>query len=210
MEPQPRSDHQRPVDSDPPGPQYAGWNCILVRAVLHDDGLTHFDGLFETTTYPCDLLWGPGIWEDAADWLASEPPSGDAVEVLDRLFLFQRDEGRLYLPRNPDVAAGLAGEERQGTWYLVRADSPADAITHARVAITGQCSTAGEPCGRCAAEAVGTGTWEAVMDLVASTGTTITAQRPHDARVPSIRSWPRYFEIPDGAEVDVESGARVA
>lgn len=44
----------------PPDPRFAGWSCVLVRAVLHDDGLDRLDALYETTTYPCDLLWGPG------------------------------------------------------------------------------------------------------------------------------------------------------
>jgi hypothetical protein len=35
------------------------------------------------------------------------------------------------------------------------------------------------------------------MDLVASEEITITARRPQDARVLSIRSWPRFFDISD-------------
>ena len=116
--------------SRPPAPQSDGWTCVLVRAVLHDDGLSRLDARYETTTYPCDLLWGPGSWEDASAWLKQAQPAEDDVDVLDRLFLMQRHEGHVYLPRSPDVAAGLTEEERQGTWYLIRADNPSDAIRH--------------------------------------------------------------------------------
>jgi hypothetical protein len=62
-------------------------------------------------------------------------------------------------PRSPDVTAGLNGRERQGTWYLVRADFSADTYGHARQIAAGQSSCSGEgPCGQCAAETVGTGT----------------------------------------------------
>jgi hypothetical protein len=46
------------------------------------------------------------------------------VEVLDRLFLLQHLKGRLCLPRNLDVTADLAEEERLGKRYLVRANFP--------------------------------------------------------------------------------------
>jgi hypothetical protein len=53
----------------PPGQECADWTYVLVRAVLHDDGLRRLDAQYETTIFPCDLLWGPGTWQDAAIWL---------------------------------------------------------------------------------------------------------------------------------------------
>jgi hypothetical protein len=50
------------------------------------------DAQYETTTYPCDLLWGPGSWQDAAARLKEEQPAADEVEILDRLFLIQHYE----------------------------------------------------------------------------------------------------------------------
>jgi hypothetical protein len=50
----------------PPDPRFADWTYVVVRAVLHDEGLNRLDALYETTTYPCDLLWGPGTCVDAA------------------------------------------------------------------------------------------------------------------------------------------------
>jgi hypothetical protein len=185
-----------PVGNGEPDAKYLGWTYLLVRAFLHDDGLSRFDALYETTTYPCDLLFGPCSWPEAAAWLDEERPVTDEVEVLDRIFLLQHHDDRLYLPRNPDVAAGLTVEERQGTWHVVRADFPADAIAHVRGVIAGQCSPASRACDQCAAESIGTGSWQEIIDLLTSTGVPMTPQRAPETKVPSIRSWPRYFEVP--------------
>ena len=148
-----------PADNFPVTQEHDDWTYVLVRAVLHDQGLMRFDAQYETTAYPCELLWGPGTWQDAAAWLKDEQPTADETETLDRPFLLQYHESRLYLPRSPDVAAGLTENEQQGIWYLVQADSPIDAFGHTRQVIAGQpsCSDRG-PCGQCAVETVGTGT----------------------------------------------------
>jgi hypothetical protein len=178
-----------------PDPQFADWTCVLVRAVLHDEGLWRFDALHDTTSYPSDLLWGPGTWEDACAWLKREHPHEDDVDVLDRLFLFQHHEGRIYSPRSLGVAAGLSEEERYGTWYLIRADHPGDALPHARAIANGQCSSNPGPCTKCSAESVGSGTWSDMLTLAAGTGLAISPQRPPRIAVPSLRTWPRYFEV---------------
>ena len=69
----------------------------------HDEGLMRLDARYESTTCPCDFVWGPGAWKDASAWLEQEQPPEDEVDVLDRLFLVQRHNGRIYLPRSPDV-----------------------------------------------------------------------------------------------------------
>ena len=184
--------------SCPPDPQFADWACAVVRAVPQDEGLNRLDALYESTAYPCDLLWGPGSWEDACAWLEREQPPEDEVDVLDRLFLFQRHEGRIYLPRSPDTTAGLAEEKRHGAWYLIRADYPADALRHARAVAAGQCPSHAEPCDKCPAEFIGAGSWQEMLTLAAETGLTVTPRRPPEIAVPSIRAWPRYFQIADG------------
>lgn len=181
----------------PPDSQFADWACVLVRAAPHDEGLSRLDALYESTTYPCDLLWGPGTWEDACAWLEQEQPSEDEVDVLDRLFLVQRHQGRIYLPRSPDITAGLAGEERHGTWYLTRVGYPSDALRHARGVAAGQCSPGAGSCAKCPAESVGIGTWVEMLSLAAGTGLAVTPRRPPEIAVSSIRAWPRYFEIAD-------------
>lgn len=120
-----------------PADEYPERTCVLLRVVVHDGNLDRFDAQYEATTYPCDLVWGPGSWQEASLWLDDRPHDEDEVDVLDRLFAFQRDRDRLYLPRNPDVAAGLGEEDRRGRWYLIRADFPDDAISHARGVVLG-------------------------------------------------------------------------
>lgn len=181
-----------------PADEYPGWTCVLVRAVVDDGSLDRFDAQYEMTAYPCELLWGPGSWQEASRWLDDQPHDDDEVEVLDRLFLFQHDQDRLYLPRNPAVAAGLGEEDRQGTWYLIRADFPDDALSHARGVVLGQCKSAEGPCEQCAAEGIGVGFWQEVMDLAARTSAPLTPVRPPDFKVPTLRSSPRYFEISTG------------
>ncbi len=189
-----------PIDNFPARQEHDDWTYVIVRAVLHDPGLMRFDAQYETTTYPCELLWGPGTWQDAISWQKEERPEPDEVEVLDRLFLLQHHENHLYLPRSPDVAAGLAADQRDGQWYLVRADFSLDTYRHTcQVAVGGpQCSGAG-PCGECAAETLGVGTWQEMIDLAAASGITVSPRRAPDARVPSMRSWPRSKEIHVGA-----------
>jgi hypothetical protein len=172
------------------------WTWVLVRAVPHDEGLMRFDSLFEVTNYPCELLWGPGTAGEAAEWMGRERPLGDTVDVLDRLFLVQYHGNRLYLPRCPEIALGLASPERAGTWFLIRADSAMAAFGHARNVVMGGdgCSRRG-PCQQCAAETLRRGAWADVADALA-------AQRPQcqpltvaDARVTSVSRWPRYQQI---------------
>jgi hypothetical protein len=113
-------------------------------------GLSRLDALYETTMYPSELLWGraAGRTSSAGCRKSSQPKTSSSF--LDGLFMLQCHAGRLYSPRIPDVAAGLAAEERQGTWYLVRADFPVDALTHARAVASGQCFLDQGPCA-CAA-----------------------------------------------------------
>jgi hypothetical protein len=186
-----------PVGHDLPPDEFADWSCVLVQAVLGDERLDRYDAQYETTLYPCDLLWGPGTWPDASAWLSEQDREADEVETLDRLFVLQHHEERLYLPRNLDVATGLTEETRQGRWHLIRADFPDDALAHARGAILGQCQGAG-PCEQCAAESVGIGTWQEAMELTATAGTSVTPCRPHDFRVPTLRSAPRYLDVRQG------------
>jgi hypothetical protein len=185
-----------PADDFRAPEEYEDWPYVLVRAVPHDPGLIRVDARFETTSYPCDLLWGPGSWRDAAEWLKEQQPAADEVEILDRLFLIQHDGNRVFLPRSADVAAGLDDGERRGTWYLIRADFPADTVGHTRQ-LAGRhtsCAAAG-PCEQCAAETVGIGNWQEMIDLAAASGISINPRRPPDARLPSPMGWPRYTEI---------------
>jgi hypothetical protein len=176
------------------------WTWVLVRTVSHDDGLMRFDSLFEVTTYPCELLWGPGNAWDAVTWAGQALPEGDAVDVLDRLFLVQYDHGRLYLPRRPEISLGLADSERAGTWSLIRADAPVEAFAHARNVVTrgSGCSRRGQ-CQQCAVETLRRGTWKEVADALAAERPQFQPLRVPDVRVSSGLRWPRYHQqLDDG------------
>jgi hypothetical protein len=180
----------------PGGGPIDDWAWVLVCAVPHDDGLMRFDSKFEVTSYPCDLLWGPGKAADMVAWAGRELPQEDTVEVLDRLFLVQHHGDRIYLPRRPEVALGLADAERAGTWFLVRADNPEEAFRHARnVAMGGSgCSRRGQ-CQQCAVKTIRRGAWK---DVAATLAVECPQCRPiqvPDIRVTSGLRWPRYQRI---------------
>jgi hypothetical protein len=167
--------------------------CVLVKANRHDE-LFNFDAQYETTGTPCELLWGPGPWPQAAEWLQRELPAEDTVELLDRDFLVRYHDFRVYLPRNPDLAAGLGPQERTGEWFLIRADHPVEVFSHARQLLAGAsgCAASG-PCPRCAVETVRRGTLQDLLNHLAAGGTVISARTAPDVRVSSM--WPRWNEI---------------
>ena len=150
------------------GYQYA--IVLAVAAGPHSDPhLPQFDSLFETTSYPVDLLWGPGTRTQAVAWLKANRPEPDEFDHLDRLVALRADGGQLSMPMRLEVAAGLSAGEQRGRWYLVRADFPSDAFTHARNLESGApgCATDG-PCRTCHAETVAIGTFAetvATLDL---------------------------------------------
>jgi hypothetical protein len=191
------------IEASLPGDSGSGdWTWILVRAVPHDPGLLRFDSLYEVTTYPCELLWGPGTTAEAADWFEKEQPQADEAEVLDRLFLIQYREEHLYLPRRPEIALGLEDPDQTGTWYLLRVDYPADAFAHVRQVLAGGsgCSAPG-PCQQCAVTTIGTGTWDAVTALLPGEEAEEVLAQPHtvpDLRVSSTMRWPRSNRILGG------------
>jgi len=138
---------------------------ILLRA-FEREGLLAYDSRFETTYYPADLLWGPGAWQDADAYLSISSPQPDEIEYLDRLFLVRRFEDHVDRPRRPEVALGLGPSDRRGTWYLIRADHPADAYTHVRGPggdPNPECALDG-PCDACAVTTLAHGSWNEVVE----------------------------------------------
>jgi len=175
------------------GPVKGTATVVLVRADAEDD-LACFDSLYETTQHSCEFLWGPGPWADAQAWLQHEQPSGDEAATLDRLFLLRYYGTRLYLPQAVPIAAGLDGGQRDGIWYLLRADSPIDAFSHQRQ-ILARVSGHGSPghC-QCPVETVGHGTWLEMLRAAATAGADINPRQVPDIRVP-ISRMPRWNEI---------------
>lgn len=144
-----------------------GWQYIVIRGVWTDTHLSRFDTRHELTSYPTQLLWGPSTRSDAAAWLAETAPNTDHVTYLDRLFALRRDQGKVFPPCGPDVFLGLSDAARDGTWHLIRADFPTDALSHARHV------DIGEPCprdefgfGGCPVDDIATGAWSEIAEVV--------------------------------------------
>jgi len=155
------------------------------------------------------LLYESGTARGAMAWLRREQPAGDEVDVLDRLFLLRFHGDLLDLPRSPDIAAGAADDDKPGTWYVVRADSPADAFSHMRQALAGgyACANAGR-CRQCPVEVIGSGSWQEVMDLLAKSGVTVSKHEVPDVRVPARMGWPRGNRILGNGSWDIPAEAR--
>jgi hypothetical protein len=109
----------------------------------------------EHTTTPVRQLWGPGSWDELLaeiDRSSSSWPT-DAVEILDRLFYIRVRGDQIDLPRSAESVRILRDRDRQERWYVVRADGPGDALTHARDAVAGSHPLQG-PCHKCPAEGI--------------------------------------------------------
>jgi hypothetical protein len=145
--------HVTDTDGTPLDP-HDDWEYAIARAVMdrpltrHGD-VDRFDSLFEVTPYPAHWLWGPGTRSEARQWLLDNTPQPDTCDVLDRTFAVRHDQGRLWQPMRPDVAAGLVPENRGGLWFLVRADFPEDAYLHVRNRVTKTGCTDKEWCRSC-------------------------------------------------------------
>ncbi|MEA2617471.1 MAG: hypothetical protein QOE72_3254 [Chloroflexota bacterium] len=170
------------------------WTYLLLLAVQDDEELWDFDARYELTTFPCELLWGPGDGMNAYSWWQSAEVKEDAVEYLDRLFLVRVDGDKIYLPQRPEVVFRLSGDRQSGVWYLIRADYPLDAWGHVRHQPAGICRAADEPFSGCAVEEVATGTWDDIRDALAHSsvvGAEPATSPPYlDARVPRRFSYP--------------------
>jgi len=177
------------------------WAYLIVLAVPSDNSLVDFDSRYELTTYPTDLLWGPGRCGDALAWLADHPiPSSNSADYLDRLFAVRSHRGVVEWPRRPEVLLSMPQGERAGEWWVLRADYPADALGHVRHLV------AAEECpspryGGCAIEEVARGDWG---DVVA----TINRLRPEIvASACSTAAVPHRFSLP--ADVAQDPGTRL-
>ncbi len=142
------------------------WTYLIVRAVT-SDYLWAYNSDVDTTRYPVEYLWGPGSRAEALEWSRSHREVSDTVEYLDRWFAVRVNERRVDPPRNPRQFFGLPESRRSGRWYLIRADYPIDAFSHARSAETSGdgCSALGQ-CDRCWVDVAVVGTWQEVADVL--------------------------------------------
>jgi hypothetical protein len=144
-------------------PEGSPWQYVIVRAVSESErwsgspGLSCLDSRYEFTQFPVDPLWGPGALATARDWWEANGPAGDECEYLDRTFAVRLDDDQLYWPMHPAIAGTIASEDRAGTWYIMRADFPADAYHHVRTLLTGTGCTSQNACEQCPAETLAIG-----------------------------------------------------
>ncbi|GAA1408528.1 hypothetical protein ACFQZ4_45960 [Catellatospora coxensis] len=172
----------------------SGLRYLIVRGVDEPDhpgslGLFGFDGLHETTRYPTQLLWGPGDRATAADWLRQQQPEPDQVDHFDHLYLLRHHGGRLYRPMRHGVAAGLGAQEREGTWYAVRADDPGRALLHVQNLLTSAGCDQQERCDTCSALHLATGSHADVLGSLRP----VLAAPAQDVTAPSAP--PRWRDI---------------
>jgi hypothetical protein len=170
------------------------WMYLVIRGVGHDHELWDFDAQFERTTFPSELLWGPGNKDDALAWLDVERPSGDEVHYLDRLFAVHIRGGKVYLPRRPEVALALPADHRDGEWRVVRADFPNDALAHVRHLNNGVACTMRPPEG-CPVEEVSVGNWNATVRELAKGHAAVEPARLSNGRTP--RRWQLAPDVGD-------------
>jgi hypothetical protein len=168
--------------SSAPELEHEGWVYVVVLAIPDDPELSDFDARFERTTYPCDLLWGPGDSSEAAPWLHAHLPIQDEIEFMDRLFVGRVDEEHVDLPQRPEVFLSLPSEERAGTWQVIRADFPNDAFNHARH--KQRTDTRGAAVCTCLVEDVAAGPWANVQAVLEEAGYAGRPDPPLDVRVP--------------------------
>jgi len=173
--------------------------CVVVMADVRDLTLGNsFDAQYQTTARPCDFLWGPGAWSEAAQWLKRTQPVGDEVPTVDRLFLLRYDGNRLYMPHDIRVAAGLGDDQQAGVWYLIRADHPRDAMAHQQqVLLKTQGHSSVGFCNECPAESIASGTWRDMIGYCATIGADVAPRSVPDLRSPFCRT-PRWLELNDG------------
>jgi hypothetical protein len=180
-----RSVVTRSVPGNPARPARGGNpECVVVLADPDDPDLFDYDSRFESTNSPCDLLWGPGNTADALEWFAGHSPEPDTAETADRLFLLQYCGDRLSLPRSPALAAALRSGEKDGTWFLIRADVPTYAFNHQRRLLAEEPGHADKgECESCPVETIGGSTLPAMLRLAERLGADVTPKPVQYARV---------------------------
>lgn len=188
------------------------WQCMIVRALFDDEGISEFDAQYERTNLPAELLWGPGSTDEALDWLEKHQPGPDTTDYLDRLFALRVHEGRVSLAMRPEVALARPADRRQGRWFIVKADYPNIAFAHVRHVKNGVvcgdpapsirtlqsiATAAIPPIPRCAVEPLFDGAWDEMVIFMADR---LAITKP--AGVSTARVYPRFSL---GVAPDVEA-----
>ena len=124
----------------------ADWTYAVFLAAAEEDlisigaptpggvGFTYRPG-FQMTSYPAQLLWVPGKWDELVASLGQFVDSSpvDNVPFLDRIFYVRSThDGGIEFPRDRhDVLATDLNDDAAG-WHILRADFPMDAFVLVR------------------------------------------------------------------------------
>ena len=118
------------------------WTYAVFLAAAEDDvirigpptpgglGFTYTPG-FQMTTYPAQLLWGPGRWDELVASLGqlSDSFPVDHVPFLDRIFYVRTTQhGGIEFPRDRHDVLVTDLDDEAATWHVLRADFPMDAF----------------------------------------------------------------------------------
>ncbi|MBA3866179.1 MAG: hypothetical protein H0X42_07520 [Solirubrobacterales bacterium] len=113
------------------------WNFAVFLAAEEEEltlphqglRLTHREG-FQTTLYPCELLWEGG-WQELVDRVEAGgfDPARDVVEHLDRLFWIRVAAGKVDPARSAENLLACS-DPPEGRWYSLIADTPHEALHH--------------------------------------------------------------------------------
>jgi len=97
-------------------------------------GFTYVPG-FQMTTYPAELLWGPGRWDELVASIGrfSDDSPVDQVSFLDRVFYIRATpDGGIEFPRDGHDVLATGLDDDLATWHVIRADFPMDAFVFIR------------------------------------------------------------------------------
>jgi len=86
---------------------------------------------FQMTTYPAELLWGPGRWDDIVAIIGqfSDDSPVDHVAFLDRVFYIRvTPDGDVEFPRDRHDVLATGLDDDSAIWHVIRADFPIDAF----------------------------------------------------------------------------------
>lgn len=149
-----------------PDPEERHRSCVVLLTSPGRPGGAEWDGMdwdahYERTRYPTRLLWGPGSVTDAAQWWSAvAAPEPDAVVAWDRR-LAVASGARVVDLDAVDTGDRPVPPDTSGTWPVVLADHPLDAVAHERHTSSDPGPTLG-PCEVCHCEELVRGDWDDV------------------------------------------------
>jgi hypothetical protein len=187
--------HARALD-----PALSDFTFLVVLGSLNDEQLLDFDARYEMTSFPTELVWGPGDLASLREFLArGDGDLRDRCSTVDRVFAVRRLPGVVYLPHAADVLLGLPPDKQGGEWHLLRADFGLDAFNHVRHLNPDEDDLAEgsvKACSQCPVEIIRIGSWTEASDAARAL---LPALRPREMVNIGV---PRQWDYPVGVGFD--------